>query len=119
LESNRFGMESVTIQFSEKRNTLILHDQRGEHPIQIGFSTWLKGTSDVRGCGDEPIATCGAWTAEDTYEVRICCTEDAYCPVFRFHYTSNELQWDVEANATWDWEPAGVTTIVGHVTGEA
>ena len=55
--------------------------------------------------------------ADDTYEVRLCCTEDAYCPIFRFHYTSGELHWEVEANATWDWEPSGVTTIMGRVRG--
>jgi len=49
--------------------------------------------------------------------VRVCCYEDAYCPVFRFHYTRGELQLEVEPNATWDWEPAGVTKIIGRVTG--
>ena len=116
MESNRFGMESVAIQFSEKGNTLILHDQRGDHSIPIGFSTWLKGTSDARARGDEPIAACGAWTADDTYEVRVCCTEDTYCPVFRFHYSGGELQWEVQANATWDWEPSGITKIIGRMT---
>ena len=117
LESNRFGIESVTIQFSEKGNTLILHDSRGDHPIQIGSSTWLKGTSNMRPRGNEPIATSGAWTADDTYEARICCTEDAYCLVFRFQYTDNELRLELDPNTTWDWEPAGVTRITGYVTG--
>lgn len=87
--------------------------------MDIGFSTWLKGITNVRGRGEEPIAVCGAWTAEDTYEVSICCTEDAYCAVFRFHYRNGELQMEVDPNATWDWEPAGVTKIRGHLTGLA
>jgi len=117
LESNHLKFESVAIQFGHRSNTLILCDDLGEHLIQIGTSTWLKGITGVRGRGDEPIAACGAWTAEDTYEVRVCCHEDAYCPVFRFHYTSGELQLEVEPNATWDWEPAGVTKIAGRRTG--
>jgi hypothetical protein len=117
LDGNHLRLESVAIKFGDKGNTLILNNERGEHPIQIGYSAWLKGTSDLRGRGDESIAACGAWTAEDTYEVRVCCNEDAYCPIFRFHYTSGELQLEVEPNATWDWEPAGVTKITGHVTG--
>ena len=72
----------------------------------------------MRGHGDEPIAACGAWTAEDTYEVRVCCYEDAFCPVFRFHYTSDELRLEVEPNASWDWEPTGVTKITGRVNGK-
>jgi hypothetical protein len=114
LENNHLELDSVTIQFGEQTNILTLRNQRGEHPIQVGYSTWLKGSTAMRGCGDEPSAACGAWTTEDTYEVRICCTEDAYCPVFRFHYMGSELQMEVEPNATWDWEPAGVTKIVGR-----
>jgi len=117
LESNHLSLQSVSIQFGDKGNTLILCNQRGEHLIQIGYSTWLKGSTDARGRGDEPIAACGAWTAEDTYEVRVCYSEDAYCPIFRFHYTGGELQLEVEPNATWDWEPAGVTKIIGRATG--
>jgi len=119
LENNHLKLDSVVIQFSEKRNTLILRNERGDYQIQIGYSTWLKGTTAVRGRGEEPIAACGVWTAEDTYEVRICCTEDAYCPVFRFHYMNGELQMEVDPNATWDWEPAGVTKITGYRTGLA
>jgi len=99
-------------------NTLLLSDERGEHTIQIGYSVWMKGTTDMRGRGDESISACGAWTAEDTYEVRICCNEDAYCPVFRFHYTSGELQLETEPNATWDWEPSGITKITSRVSGQ-
>jgi hypothetical protein len=117
LESNYFKMQSVAIQFGEDASTLILGDARGEHRIQIGYSTWLRGTTDARGRGEEPIAACSAWTTEDTYEVRACWYEDSYCPVFRFHYMSGELQLEVEANATWDWEPAGVIKIAGRVMG--
>jgi CubicO group peptidase (beta-lactamase class C family) len=119
LQSNHLNLQSVAIQFGDSGNTLIFRDERGEHWIQIGTSTWLKGITDIRARGEEPITACGAWTADDTYEVRVCCTEDAYCPVFRFHYTSDELQLEVEPNATWDWEPAGVTRITGRVTGQA
>ncbi|HEX6034979.1 MAG TPA: serine hydrolase [Anaerolineales bacterium] len=117
LEENHLKLNTVSIRFGDERSTLIMRNDRGEHLIQIGYSTWLKGTTDIRGRRDEPIAACGAWTAEDKYEVRVCCYEDAYCPVFRFHYTSGKLQMEVEPNATWEWEPAGVTKITGRVTG--
>jgi hypothetical protein len=115
LGKNHLMLKSVTIQYSDGGGTLILRDKRGEHPIQVGYSRWLKGTTDVRGQGVESIAACGAWTAEDAYEVRVCFNEDAYCPVFRFHYVSGELQMEVDPNATWAWEPAGVTKITGRM----
>jgi hypothetical protein len=117
LESNHLNLKNVAIRFGDKDSMLSLSDKRGEHPIQIGYSTWLKGTSDARGRGDESVAASGAWTAEDTYEVRICCTEDAYCAILRFHYTNDDLQLEIEPNATWDWEPAGVTKMAGHRIG--
>jgi hypothetical protein len=117
LESNHLGLANVAVRFADQGSTLVLGDGRGEHPIQVGHATWLKAATDVRGRGEEPIVTCGAWTAEDTYEVRICYSEDAFCPVLRFHYTSGGLQLEVDPNATWDWEPAGVTKIAGRVTG--
>ena len=117
LQENHLKFESVVMQFGDKRNTLTIRDQRGEHLIQIGYSTWLKGITAMRGRGDEPTATCGAWIAEDTYEVRVCFYEDAFCPVLRFHYTGDELQLEVEPNASWEWEPMGVTKITGRVAG--
>jgi CubicO group peptidase (beta-lactamase class C family) len=114
LEVNHLNLESVAIQFSDNGSTLTLRDARGEHSIQVGRSAWVDGISDIRGRGDEPVAASGAWTAEDTYEVRLCCTGDAYCPIFRFRYQGGELQFETEPNATWDWEPSGVTRILGH-----
>jgi CubicO group peptidase (beta-lactamase class C family) len=115
LESNHLQFESIAMQFGDKHSTLVIRDGRGDHQIRIGYSTWLKGTTDARGRGDEPIVACGAWTAEDAYEVRICSCEDSFCPIFRFHYTGNELQLELEPNATWDWEPKGVTKMTGRV----
>ncbi|GHO64781.1 hypothetical protein KSC_036730 [Ktedonobacter sp. SOSP1-52] len=115
LESNDLKLESVAIKFGDERGTLIVRDERGEHPMQVGYATWLKGTTDMRGYGDEPVAACGAWTAEDTYEVRICYYEGVFCPVFRFYYTSDKLQLEVEPNASWG--PTTVTTITGRVVG--
>ena len=78
-----------------------VRDERGEHTIQVGFDTWQRGTTNMRGYGDESIAACGAWIAEDTYEVRICFYESEFCPVLRFHYTSDGLLVEVEPNVSW------------------
>jgi len=84
-------------------------DERGEHVIQIGYGVWQGGYS---GYSDEPVAACGAWTADDTYEVRLCYTTRVYCPIFRFHFTSNELQLEVDPNVFWGL--THVRMVVGH-----
>lgn len=117
LESNHLRLENVAIKFDDGRSTLIVRDERGEHPIQVGYGTWLKGTTDVRGHDNEPVAASGAWTAQDDYEVRICYYHSSVCPIFRFRYMSSELRMEVEPNVS--WSPPTVTTITGRVAGEA
>ncbi len=114
LESNELKFDRVGIIFDDDRGTLIMRDERGEHSVQIGSTAWLKGRSDARGHGDEPIAACGAWTDEDTFEIRICYLEGEFCSLFRFHYTNDELHLDVEPNVSWGSNP--VTTITGRVS---
>jgi CubicO group peptidase (beta-lactamase class C family) len=64
LEGNHLKLESVTIRSDDQHNTLIFRDGGGEHSIKIGRGTWLKGNTDMRGFGQEPVAACGAWAAE-------------------------------------------------------
>jgi CubicO group peptidase (beta-lactamase class C family) len=111
LQSNPLKLESVAIEFGKDHNTVVLNDEWGEHRIQAGYSAWLKGIGDMRDRGEEPVAACGVWTTEDTYEVRVCCCEDVYCQVLRFRYTGSELELKTEPNIS--WEPIVVTTING------
>jgi CubicO group peptidase (beta-lactamase class C family) len=115
LESNELKLENIAINFGDECSTLIVCDERGEHSLQVGYATWLKGSSDLRGYGDEPVAACGAWTTEEIYEVRVCFYAGVFCPLFHFDYTGGELQLEVEPNVSWD--PITVTTITGRVAG--
>lgn len=113
LESNALKLESVALEFGDKGSAFIVRDERGEHRMPVGYATWLKGATDLRGRGDEPVAASGAWTADDTYEVRVCFYESEFCPVFRFHYTGDSLQLEVEPNVS--WETPTVTMLTGRV----
>jgi len=113
LESNDLGLESIAITFDDGHSTVIVRDEQGEHSMPVGYGAWLKGTINVRENAGELVAACGAWTAEDTYEVRICYYERVFCPVFRFHYTNGDLQLKVEPNASWG--PVTIQTIAGRV----
>jgi hypothetical protein len=113
LDTNHLKLKSVTIMFNHERSTLSLRDERGEHPIQIGYGAWLKETTNLRGQHNEPIAASGAWTAEDTYEVRLCYYHSFFCPLFRFRYMSRELQIEIEPNVS--WTPPAITKITGRV----
>lgn len=113
LEENELQFERVAVRFSDQSSTVTIRNQHGEHQIEAGYGTWNQGITGARGFGDEPVAASGAWTAEDTYEVRICYTRGEFCPVLRFHYTNGELQLEVEPNVSWG--PTEVKTITGRV----
>jgi CubicO group peptidase (beta-lactamase class C family) len=113
LETNFLKLESVSIQFRSESSSLILQDQRGRHAIELGYGTWLKGVTDLRGYDNEPVAAAGAWVVEDSFEARFCYCNSFFCPVFRFRYTGRELQIEVEPNAS--SVPSAVKTIAGAI----
>jgi len=108
--------ERVAITFGIGHGTLAIHSEAGESSLPVGYATWLKGSANLRGTGDEPVAACGAWTTDDTFEVRICSREDAYCPVFLFHYADGgDLHLAVAPNVSWG--PTTTTTVTGRGAG--
>ncbi len=114
LDPNDLELESVTLQSSDTGSTLVLRDGRGAHLIQVGGGRWQRGMTDMHGRGDEPVAASGAWTAPDSYEVRLCFYEGEFCPTMRFHYTGDQLQMQIEPNVA--WANPTVTTLTGHLT---
>jgi hypothetical protein len=117
LDTNHLKLESVAITFNHERSTLSLRDERGGHPIQVGYGSWSKETTNLRGQDNEPIAASRAWTAGDTYEVRLCYYHSFFCPLFRFRYMSRQLQIEIEPNVS--WTPSAITKITGRVANEA
>jgi len=113
LEANFLRLDGIAAEFGDHQTTLILRDERGDHPIQVGYDAWLNGTTNFRGYANEPVSAAGAWTAEDCYEVRVCYPHSFFCPVLRFHYRSGDLQIEVEPNVTWDLSTT--TPIRGHL----
>jgi len=117
LEANFLRLDGIAAEFGDHQTTLILRDERGEHPIQVGYDAWLNGTTNFRGYANEPVSAAGAWTAEDRYEVRVCYPHSFFCPVLRFHYRSGDLQIEVEPNVSWDLSTA--TRVMGRAASEA
>lgn len=115
LEPNDLHFERVALTFGSDRSTLTLRSEYGNSSFPVGHGAWLPGHANLRGKGGQPVAACGAWTSDDTFEVRICLTEDVYCPVFLFHYGKDGLRLDVKANASWG--AATATAIVGRKVG--
>ncbi|MGI8484173.1 MAG: serine hydrolase domain-containing protein [Thermomicrobiales bacterium] len=119
LVSNDLKIASVTAEFGADHSTLKMRDKRGEYAIPVGHGTWLRGSADVRGAadmrghGEEPVAASGAWTADDTFEVRICAYESEFCLLIRLQYADDAIHLQVEPNVSWG--DAAIMTVTGRL----
>ncbi len=114
LAQNDLKVQSVSITFNATGSHLVVCDERGEHQVNAGYGTWLRGQTDLFEHGGPKVAASGAWTSEDVYELRMCLYESEFCPTFTFHFAKDELQLQVEGNVSFG--PTSFPTLTGHMT---
>jgi hypothetical protein len=90
FEENDQGYKAITFEFGSDGATITLEDERGAQAVPFGSGVWVKETVDYGGLGRQPIATSGAWTAEDTYVLKMWLYETPFC-------TTTTCQFDGEA----------------------
>lgn len=122
IKPNAFGIERVAFDFDADRAVVTITNAGSELPVRAGYGVWLEGLADGRvigrersfasGLGRERMAASGAWTAEDTYELRLCYTEGEVCPIVRFRFTDGEVRLEIDPNVSWG-EPT-MTTLSAH-----
>lgn len=117
LEPNAHNVEHLTIIFGDDCSTLIVHDTRGEHRIQIGHATWLNTATDFYGLNEQPVATSSAWTSTDTFQVHLCFTKGEVGLVLTFSYLDDELLFALAPNVAWG--STTTTVITGIATNSA
>lgn len=123
IAPNDLGFERVRVEFEDEHSTIKVTDSNGDHQVVAGYGAWRAGSAEGRileagrpwagGAGPQQFGACGAWTAEDTYELRVCYIESEVCPILRFHFADAELRLEVDPNISWD--EAVVTPLTGHV----
>ncbi len=113
-------IESTAFEFGNEIATLIVPASRGEQRIACGSGRWLKGRSSfVNGMegrmvtpGEHAIATSGAWTADDTYSVKLCLDETPFYISLDFRFNGDELVLDSEYNVAFG--PTRLPQLVGR-----
>ncbi len=104
--SNNRHIEAVALEFKADGATLVVRTSSGESRIACGAGTWKKGnTSFVNGLGgrivastQQPVAASGAWTADDTYTVKLCLYQTPFYSSLVFRFNGNQLLLDSEQN---------------------
>ena len=100
FDENVQGIESMSFDFGRNSNAFIIRDERGEHRIEVGHGTWLKGESSYDNRGPEPIATSGGWTDADTFMARTCFLETPQCAKLEFDFSEGRVRFDFGYNVT-------------------
>jgi hypothetical protein len=71
FETNEQKAETVSFDFAGDRSTVTIVNGEGTHTLVAGSGAWIAGTTTYAGGVSRPGAACGAWTGEQTYELRL------------------------------------------------
>lgn len=107
FDENGKGLESVRLDLTTE--PAILHvrargvDDRivvGEGSWETGQSTFVNGVGDWLETGAFAVAATGAWTADDTYTVKLVLQETPFYTTMNFRFDGDEVTLSSEHNAS-------------------
>jgi CubicO group peptidase (beta-lactamase class C family) len=114
LETNDQKLRSVSFAFTRGSGTLTLRGEAGEQKIVSGHTHWMKGvTAEGSGMPKGRVAARGAWTADDTYTLKICFVETPYIETVACRFSGDEVSVSRSLNVSFG--PTERPTLVGRV----
>ncbi len=119
FNENPPNLQSATFTFDKNGCTVILRDADGEHKVTVGDSEWVKGSVPKNGhsvgLGDHltgKIAARGAWTAADTYTMKVCFTETPYIRTIAYRFAGDQVTVTTKMNV--GFGPTDRPAIIGR-----
>jgi hypothetical protein len=110
--ANAGKLESITLESGKDGATTILARVDGkERQITCGSGAWQKGPVAWGRLPEQPAAASGAWTADDTFTVKVCFTETPFVVTLQLKFTGDELRYESAANV--GFGPSKETALVG------
>lgn len=122
---NTRGILAVSFDFNStsisRGPSLIVRTTTGETRMTIGRETWTNSrgqfTNGLERALNVPanplVAATGAWSAEDTFTVKMVLSETPYYSTMNFKFDGNRLLFDAEHNVFFG--PAKLPQLVGNV----
>ena len=117
---NAHGIQAISIDFSGERPSLIVRTSGGELRSPIGIKEWARSRGAfTNGLGgslsvpENPVtAASGAWSAQDTFTVKIVLYETPYYSTINFKFDGDQLIFDSEYNVSFG--PTKQPQLIGH-----
>jgi hypothetical protein len=97
--TNPQKIESIALDSSAANGgvSLTVRVADATHLLSAKPDTWTKSVMMVNGASD-PIATSGAWTANDTYTVKIARYRTPFVATYRLRFAEDQLNLEIEQN---------------------
>ena len=108
LDNDR-GIKAISFDFSSSSPVLIVKTAADETRMSIGLSSWSNSTRDLFSNGlnralsvpaNPLVAASGAWSAADTFTVKILLPETPYYSTLNFKFDGDRVLFDSEHNVS-------------------
>jgi CubicO group peptidase (beta-lactamase class C family) len=103
-DPNDLRIETITVQFSDSGCTFVMKTPDGEETIPTGFRNWVRGATRLFRqdllFDHTPIASTGAWVAEDIYAAVVCLYETPFYHRLTCHFADDDLIVEVSINVS-------------------
>ncbi|HEX8235258.1 MAG TPA: serine hydrolase [Abditibacteriaceae bacterium] len=95
---NGLGLTAISFEFGREEPILTVHDTHGTHHLICGYGEWQHGKTKFLLRRVWPVivpqeqwkvATNGAWTATDTFVVKLCFYETPFSPTLTCRFVDN------------------------------
>lgn len=74
-----------------------------EQQVECGHGQWPRGRMAYGAFTNQPVAVSGAWTADDTYALKLCFYETPTFITATLKFDGDELLCDAEPNVAFGW----------------
>ena len=103
---NERGIKALSFDFNGSTPALLVRTAAGETRTTVGFESWVKGRGGFANGLDKALgvparpltAASGAWTADDTYTLKLVLYETPYSSALAFKFEGERLLVDSEHN---------------------
>jgi CubicO group peptidase (beta-lactamase class C family) len=100
FDTNDLNIATASLEWGAQDAVLRLQTPpRGEQVIRCGAGEWKRAMIEFdRPAGLRPVASAGAWTAKDTYTIKLCYYQTPFCPTFTCRFAEDRLHLDYRPN---------------------
>jgi CubicO group peptidase (beta-lactamase class C family) len=99
FSANPQSIESIAVNSADANGAvaMTLRIAGTDQHISAAPDAWRKGTLTIRGVTD-PIAASGAWTAADTYTLKVTRYRTPFMATYRMKFAEDQLALEIEQN---------------------